>query len=77
MFPEGFKGLGKNVTDRYRLQRFGRGGFVSTALRAQAPIAPCSIIGSEEIYPMLAKLTPLARLLRLTSPRRHAEGLAK
>ena len=40
VFPEGFKGLGKNFKDRYKLQRFGRGGFVSAALRAQAPIVP-------------------------------------
>ena len=53
VFPEGYKGLGKNFRDRYKLQRFGRGGFVAAALRAGAPIVPCSIVGSEEIYPML------------------------
>lgn len=65
VFPEGFKGLGKNFKDRYKLQRFGRGGFVSAALRAQAPIVPCSIVGSEEIYPMMADVKLLARLLGL------------
>ena len=55
VFPEGYKGLGKRFEDRYRLQRFGRGGFVSAALRTKAPIVPCSIIGSEEIYPMLGR----------------------
>lgn len=63
VFPEGYKGLGKPFRDRYKLQRFGRGGFVSAALRAGAPIIPCSIIGSEEIYPMLADVTLLARVL--------------
>ena len=63
VFPEGYKGLGKNFRDRYKLQRFGRGGFVSAALRAKAPIIPCSIIGSEEIYPMLADVKLLARVL--------------
>ncbi len=63
VFPEGYKGLGKPFRDRYKLQRFGRGGFVSAALRAHAPIIPCSIIGSEEIYPMLADVTLLARVL--------------
>jgi 1-acyl-sn-glycerol-3-phosphate acyltransferase len=62
VFPEGYKGLGKNFKDRYRLQRFGRGGFVSAALRTKAPIVPCSIVGSEEIYPMLADVRLLARL---------------
>jgi 1-acyl-sn-glycerol-3-phosphate acyltransferase len=65
VFPEGFKGLGKNFKDRYKLQRFGRGGFVSAALRARAPIVPCSIVGSEEIYPMMADVKLLARLLGL------------
>lgn len=65
VFPEGYKGLGKNFRDRYKLQRFGRGGFVSAALRAGAPIVPCSIVGSEEIYPMLADVKLLARLFGL------------
>src|SRR5574337_53464 len=63
VFPEGFKGLGKRYKDRYKLQRFGRGGFVSAALRTKAPIVPCSIVGSEEIYPMMADVKLLARLL--------------
>ncbi|HEX6967937.1 MAG TPA: lysophospholipid acyltransferase family protein [Micromonosporaceae bacterium] len=65
VFPEGFKGVGKRYRDRYKLQRFGRGGFVSAALTAGAPIVPVAIVGAEEIYPMLADITPLARLLRL------------
>jgi 1-acyl-sn-glycerol-3-phosphate acyltransferase len=65
VFPEGYKGLGKPFKDRYKLQRFGRGGFVSAALRAKAPIVPCSIVGSEEIYPMIADVKLLARLLGL------------
>jgi 1-acyl-sn-glycerol-3-phosphate acyltransferase len=63
VFPEGVKGTGKPFKDRYRLRRFGRGGFVSTAIRAGAPIIPVSVVGSEEIYPMLADLVPLARAL--------------
>ncbi|HOW93532.1 lysophospholipid acyltransferase family protein [Mycolicibacterium fallax] len=65
VFPEGYKGLGKHFRDRYKLQRFGRGGFVAAALRTGAPIIPCSIVGSEEIYPMVADLKLLARLLGL------------
>ncbi|GAB3713085.1 lysophospholipid acyltransferase family protein [Mariniluteicoccus flavus] len=63
VFPEGFKGLGKLYSERYRLQRFGRGGFVSTALRARAPIVPVSIVGSEEIYPLLSNAPGLAKTL--------------
>jgi 1-acyl-sn-glycerol-3-phosphate acyltransferase len=65
VWPEGFKGVGKNFRDRYKLQRFGRGGFVSAALRTKAPIIPCSIVGAEEIYPMIGDIKPLARLLGL------------
>nr|WP_205267499.1 lysophospholipid acyltransferase family protein [Mycolicibacterium sphagni] len=65
VFPEGYKGLGKPFKDRYKLQRFGRGGFVSAALRTRAPIIPCSIVGSEEIYPMIADVKLLARVLGL------------
>ncbi len=65
VFPEGFKGVGKSYTDRYKLQRFGRGGFVSAAVRTGAPIIPCSIVGSEEIYPKIGDIAPLARLLGL------------
>jgi 1-acyl-sn-glycerol-3-phosphate acyltransferase len=65
VFPEGVKGTGKPFKDRYRLRRFGRGGFVSTAIRTGSPIIPVSIIGSEEIYPMVADLTPVARLFGL------------
>lgn len=63
VFPEGFKGVGKGFAERYRLQRFGRGGFVTAALRTGAPIIPCSIIGAEEIYPMLGNVKSLARVL--------------
>ena len=62
VFPEGVKGTGKPFTSRYRLQRFGRGGFVQSAIRSRAPIIPVSVVGSEEIYPMLADLRPLAKL---------------
>ena len=63
VFPEGFKGLGKPYADRYKLQRFGRGGFVSAAIRAQVPIIPTAIVGSEEIYPLISKAPALARAL--------------
>jgi 1-acyl-sn-glycerol-3-phosphate acyltransferase len=62
VWPEGFKGIGKPYKDRYKLQRFGRGGFVEVALRTGKPIIPVAIIGSEEIYPMIANAKFLARL---------------
>jgi 1-acyl-sn-glycerol-3-phosphate acyltransferase len=65
VWPEGFKGVGKSFRERYKLQRFGRGGFVAAAVRTGAPIIPTAIIGAEETYPMLANVEPLARLLGL------------
>jgi 1-acyl-sn-glycerol-3-phosphate acyltransferase len=63
VWPEGFKGVGKPFSERYTLQRFGRGGFVSAALHTGVPIVPCSIVGAEEIYPLVGNLPTLARLL--------------
>jgi 1-acyl-sn-glycerol-3-phosphate acyltransferase len=62
-FPEGIKGTGKPFSERYRLQRFGRGGFVEVALRSGAPIVPVAVVGSEEIYPKLGEAKPLARAI--------------
>jgi 1-acyl-sn-glycerol-3-phosphate acyltransferase len=62
VFPEGAKGAGKDFSERYRLQRFGRGGFVEIALRAGAPIIPVAVVGSEEIYPKVGESRLLARL---------------
>jgi 1-acyl-sn-glycerol-3-phosphate acyltransferase len=63
VFPEGAKGAGKPFSERYRLQRFGRGGFVEIALRTGAPIVPVAVVGSEEIYPKLGESQFLARLV--------------
>ncbi|MEE8600501.1 lysophospholipid acyltransferase family protein [Euzebya tangerina] len=63
VWPEGFKGIGKHYRDRYKLQRFGRGGFVEVAIRAGVPIIPVATVGSEEIFPIVANVKPLARLL--------------
>lgn len=56
VFPEGAQGLGKPFRERGKLKRFGRGGFVKIALRAQVPIVPVAIIGSEETSPLVARL---------------------
>jgi len=63
VWPEGFKGIGKPYSERYKLQRFGRGGFVSAAIRTGVPIIPTSVVGAEEIYPLVGNIPSLARLL--------------
>lgn len=65
VFPEGRKGTEKLVKDRYRLQRFGRGGFVEAAMRAGAPIVPVAVVGAEEAAPVFASLTLLQKLTGL------------
>ncbi len=62
VFPEGVKGFGKPFSERYRTQRFGRGGFVEVAIRNRTPIVPVAVVGSEEIYPKLGESELLARL---------------
>jgi len=64
VFPEGVKGLNKPWSERYRLQRFGR-GFMRLALETGAPIVPVGVVGAEEQAPALADLRPLARLLSM------------
>lgn len=56
IFPEGIQGIGKPFAERYRLKRFGRGGFVKLALRTGKPILPVAIVGAEEALPLLGKL---------------------
>jgi 1-acyl-sn-glycerol-3-phosphate acyltransferase len=56
VFPEGLLGISKRITERYRLQRFGRGGFVKLALRTGVPIVPVAVVGAEEATPLLAKI---------------------
>ena len=63
VFPEGYKGVGKLFKDRYKLARFGRGGFVRMALKTQAPMIPVAIVGAEETYISLAKSPGMARML--------------
>ena len=65
VFPEGRKGTEKLYKDRYRLRRFGRGGFVRAAMRAGAPIVPVCVVGAEEAAPIFAHLTPLQKLTGL------------
>lgn len=65
VFPEGIKGIGKLFAERYRLQRFGRGGFVKLCLRTSTPIVPVAIVGAEETNPMLFRLERLSKLFGL------------
>jgi len=65
VFPEGVKGIGKPFSERYRLARFGRGGFVRVALQTRSPIVPVSVVGAEEIHPHLHNIQTLASLLKM------------
>lgn len=73
VFPEGAKGSGKVLWQRYRLRRFGRGGFVRTALRARVPIVPVAVMGGEEAMPIFAHMRSLQRATGLLyAPLNHA-----
>ena len=80
VWPEGFKGIGKPYSERYKLQRFGRGGFVSAAIRTGVPIVPCSVVGAEEIYPLVGNIPlagPAARRARTSRSRRSSRCSAR
>lgn len=73
VFPEGQKGTSKVLWQRYRLRRFGRGGFVRTALRAKVPIVPIALVGGEEAMPIFAHMRSLQRATGLLyAPFNHA-----
>jgi 1-acyl-sn-glycerol-3-phosphate acyltransferase len=63
VFPEGTKATGKLYSERYKLRRFGRGGFVEIAMRAGVPVVPIVVVGNEESMPVLAKSSTLARVI--------------
>jgi 1-acyl-sn-glycerol-3-phosphate acyltransferase len=63
VFPEGVKGIGKLFAERYRLQRFGRGGFIKLCLRTGTPIVPVAVTGAEETNPLLFKIEHLSKAL--------------
>ena len=65
VFPEGRKGTEKLYKDRYKLRRFGRGGFVEAAMRAKAPIVPVCVVGAEESAPIFAQVNALQKLTGL------------
>jgi 1-acyl-sn-glycerol-3-phosphate acyltransferase len=65
VFPEGQKGSRKLYWQRYRLRRFGRGGFVRTAMRARVPIVPIAVVGAEEAMPIFAHVPLLQRMTGL------------
>jgi 1-acyl-sn-glycerol-3-phosphate acyltransferase len=65
VFPEGRKGTEKPFHQRYRLRRFGRGGFVSAAMRAGAKLVPVCVVGAEEAAPVFAQVGALRKLTGL------------
>jgi 1-acyl-sn-glycerol-3-phosphate acyltransferase len=65
VFPEGRKATEKLYKDRYRLRRFGRGGFVEAAMQAGAPIVPVCVVGAEEAAPVFAQVGLMKRLTGL------------
>ena len=65
VFPEGRKGTEKLFKERYRLRRFGRGGFVEAAMRAEAQLVPVCVVGAEEAAPIFAQVNVLKRMTGL------------
>lgn len=76
VFPEGERGFMKPVWEAYRVQRFGRGGFLELSEEAKAPIVPVAIVGSEEVHPAVGVSKRLARLVRFFFPDQRVEEMA-
>jgi 1-acyl-sn-glycerol-3-phosphate acyltransferase len=62
IFPEGVDGIGKTYDERYRLRPFARGGFIRLAIKTGAPVIPVSVIGAEEIHPLIWKSEELGKM---------------
>ena len=59
VFPEGEKGGGKTVFNRYELMPFKR-GFMRLAMETNTPVVPFGFVGGEEMVPSLSRMEPLA-----------------
>lgn len=62
VFPEGQRGSGKVVWNRYRLMGFGQ-GFLRLAMRTGTPIVPFGFVGGEEMNVSFSRMEPLAKLV--------------
>ena len=67
VFPEGIIGATKHYNDRYRLGRFGRGGYIKLVLRTGTPIVPVAVIGAEEAHPVVGRVGVGVKLLGMNS----------
>lgn len=76
VFPEGVRAFQKPFSQAYRVQRFGRGGFITMAERHGAPVVPVAIVGSDEVHPALFSSQLLARLVRLIWPAQRVDEMA-
>ncbi len=60
IFPEGDRGGGKTIFDRYKLMPF-KHGFMRLALDSNTPIVPFAFIGGEEMVPSFSRMESLAK----------------
>lgn len=63
IYPEGIRGVGKTLQERYRLIEF-HPGFVKLAISSQSPIIPVATVGGDEIFPNFENLPAFARFLK-------------
>jgi 1-acyl-sn-glycerol-3-phosphate acyltransferase len=77
VFPEGSAAASRSWHDRYRVERFGRGGFARIALAAGATIVPCAIVGSEETSVPLARAGWLSEVVGMPFLASPAPALAR
>ncbi len=64
IYPEGLRGVGKTLAERYRVHDF-HPGFVQLAISTQTPIIPIATVGGDEIYPNFINVKTVGQLLKM------------
>lgn len=64
IYPEGIRGVGKTIRERYRMHDF-HPGFVQLAISTQTPIIPIATIGGDEILPNFANVKLLKQMMKM------------
>ena len=60
IWPEGAEGIAKPVCERYQMNGW-RVGHAELALRHRVPVIPVAVLGSEESWPVLGRITRFRR----------------
>lgn len=66
VFPEGVRGINKSTKDFYKLQKFSN-GFYRIAGQSKTKILPISVVGAEEMFPLVFQAGGIGKKFGLPS----------